>query len=116
MKLLLSDFRALVVKQEPRELRFADYKQYQACCEALEAAGRYRVSDVVKEFGYARVCQVLAASILRNRDDPRYEPETIYLAMQMPMPLVSPRHYFNLHPYLLSDEFRSLAKLHCEEV
>jgi len=116
LKLLRGDFRELVVKPEPRELRFKDYKRYQACCEALNAAGRYHVADVVKEFGYARVCQVFAVTIVYGAGDLRYEPHTVALAMEVPKPLVSPRHYCNLHPALLSDEFYNLIKLHSEEV
>ncbi len=116
MKVIPGDFRELKVKPEPRELRFADYKKYQACCEALNAAGRYHIADVVKEFGYARVCQVFAVSICYCAEDRRYETPTIALARDIPKPLVAPRHFCNLHPALLSDAFLDLVSLHCTEV
>jgi len=93
--------------------RLEDYAEYRRCAQALDQAGRLDIDDVVLVYGYARVIQVLAATII---DFPHeYEGREIGLALQIPMPIRRREHYTNIHRAYVQAEFLRLVKPHLVE-
>lgn len=114
MQIEKSDFKELVINNDDRLKRIADWNKYKACVKDLNNFGRMRVNEALKKHGYARVLQALAARILKSGYE--FESEDVYLAMQIPMPKVRDLgRYVDFHPAFVSAEFKNIVRLHVTE-
>ena len=113
MRVDRASFRQLLRDKGDRLASIGDYKTYAQCCKDLNTAGRLCANEVIKCWGYARVVQALAATIIDYPHD--YELPEIKLASQIPMPILPRQDHVRWHPAFVRAEFVRLVKLHLLE-
>lgn len=109
MRVNQADFKQLNPPNDPIS-RIRDYAEYAQCCKDLNKLGRLHVDEVIKRYGYARVVQVLAATIIDYHHE--YESPEIRLAHQIPMPIRSRVHHVDINPAFVRKEFYRLIEMH----